>query len=257
MWVWESEKAKGVFVIVHGANEYHVRYKWLIQRLVDEGYHVVMGDLPGQGQKPKMKGHIDSFEEYLTTIEQWHHKARQYKLPIFLLGHSMGGLAVIQAMLHKNLSVHGVILSSPCLGLVNPPSKLKHYSAFLLNKVLPKLRLPTNLAKVTRCEEMLKRDETDEYIVKKVSVRWYNELSRAMAESHEKVEKFPAIPLLILQGGEDLIVDKKAVFHWFNQLQVTDKYYKEFPELYHEVFNEPEKETVFYVAKQFADQHLK
>ncbi|MFN7250523.1 MAG: lysophospholipase [Anaerobacillus sp.] len=256
MWVWECEKAKGVFVLVHGANEYHVRYQWLIQKLIDEGYHVVMGDLPGQGRNPVSQGHVDSFQEYIDTIEQWYERAKQFQLPIFLLGHSMGGLAVIQTMLQKKLPVRAVILSSPCLGLVDPPSKLKRYSANILNKVTPKLRLPTNLAAVTRCEEMIKRDETDQFIVKKVSVRWYNELTKAMANSNKEVGNFPDIPLLVLQGGSDLIVDKKAVSQWFNQLQITNKYYKEFPELYHEVFNEPEKETVFHVAKQFAELHL-
>ncbi|MCT8137248.1 alpha/beta hydrolase [Anaerobacillus sp. CMMVII] len=256
MWVWECEKAKGVFVVVHGANEYHVRYQWLIQKLIDEGYHVVMGDLPGQGKNPKSRGHIDSFQEYIDIIEKWYQRAEQYQLPIFMLGHSMGGLAVIQTMLQKKLSVNGIILSSPCLGLVDPPSKLTHISAVILNKLIPKLRLPTNLAQVTRCEAMLKRDETDLNIVKKVSVRWYFELTTAMKESHAKVTSFPNVPLLILQGGDDLIVDKIAVFRWFNQLLLTDKYYKEFPNLYHEVFNEPEKETVFHVAKGFIESHL-
>lgn len=256
MWVWESERAKGVFVLVHGANEYHVRYQWLIQKLIDEGYHVVMGDLPGQGRNPKTPGHVDSFQEYIDVIETWYERALQFELPVFLLGHSMGGLAVIQTMLQKQLSVNAVILSSPCLGLENPPSKFKSYSGLLLNKISPKFRMPTNLPEVTRCEEMRQRDEKDQYIVKKVSVRWYHELTNAMANSHKEVQHFPDVPLLVLQGGDDLIVDKKAVYHWFNQLTVTDKYYKEFPGFYHEVFNEPEKETVFHVAKRFAELHL-
>lgn len=256
MWVWECEKAKGVIVIVHGANEYHVRYQWVIQKFIDEGYHVVMGDLPGQGRNPKIKGHVDSFGEYIDTIESWYKRATQFQLPVFLLGHSMGGLAVIQTLLHKQLQVNAVILSSPCLGLVDPPSKLKHYSAYLLNKVTPKLKLPTNLAQVTRCEDMLLRDETDQYIVKKVSVRWYYELRKAMDQSHQRVHEFPNVPICIVQGGEDLIVDKTYVRQWFNSLPLTDKYYKEFPQLYHEVLNEPEKETVFQTVKGYIELHL-
>ncbi len=256
MKVWESEEAKGVFVIVHGANEYHGRYEWLVKKLTTVGYHVVMGDLPGQGENPKYKGHVDSFLEYITTIEQWYERAKHYNLPIFLLGHSMGGLAVIQTMLKRDLTVDAVILSSPCLGLVNPPSKLKHFGASLLNKVTPKFRLPTDLAPGTRCKEMLKRDEDDPHIVKKVSVRWYYELSNAMEDSHNEVKNFPNVPLLVLQGGEDLIVDKEMVTRWFNQLVISEKYYKEWPGLYHEVFNEPEKERVFHVAKSFAQMHV-
>lgn len=249
-------EARAVFIIVHGANEYHVRYEWLIKQLTNNGYHVVIGDLPGQGEKPKYKGHVHSFSEYILTIEQWYERAKHFQLPIFLLGHSMGGLAVIQTMLKRNLAVEAVILSSPCLGLVNPPSKIKHFGASLLNKVTPKFQLPTDLAPGTRCQEMIKRDENDPHIVKKVSVRWYYELCHAMDNSHKDVKKFPNVPLLILQGGDDLIVDKKAVSIWFNKLELTDKYYKEWPGLYHEVFNEPEKEKVFYIAQKFIQMHL-
>ena len=256
MKVWESPEAKAVFVIVHGANEYHARYEWLVNKLTDTGFHVVMGDLPGQGESPKHKGHIDSFSQYITALEQWFERAKHYELPVFLLGHSMGGLVVIQTMLKRNLQVEAIILSSPCLGLVNPPSKVKHFGASLLNKVTPTLRLPTDLAPGTRCQEMIKRDESDPHIVKKVSVRWYYELSKAMEDSHKKVKKFPNVPLLVLQGGEDLIVAKEAVAQWFNQLTIDDKYYKEWPSLYHEVFNEPEKERVFHVAKSFVEMHV-
>lgn len=258
MWVHESKNAKGVFVVVHGANEHHARYKWLVNKLVEDRFHVVIGDLPGQGENPEFKGHIESFQEYIDAITEWYERAVQFQLPVFLFGHSMGGLAVIQTMLKRKLAVNAVILSSPCLGLVNPPSKLKHYSAFILNKVSPKLRLQSNLkpGSGTRCEEMRKWDENDPYSVKKVSVRWYFELEAAMKASHEKVMHFPDVPLLLLQAGDDLIVDKEAVIPWFNNLKITEKYYKEWPDLYHEVFNEPEKEKVYKVARMFTELHL-
>ena len=51
MWKWETEKApKGIVVIVHNILEHHGRYAWFITHLRRDGYHVIMGDLPGQGQ---------------------------------------------------------------------------------------------------------------------------------------------------------------------------------------------------------------
>ena len=50
MWKWETEQeAKAVIVIIHGAMEHHGRYGWLIEMWRTSGYHVIMGDLPGQG----------------------------------------------------------------------------------------------------------------------------------------------------------------------------------------------------------------
>lgn len=258
MWIYKCENPRGVFVVVHGAAEHHGRYDWLVKRLNEGGFHVVLGDLPGQGKTVGRRGHIESFDEYIKTITSWYKRAEQFGLPIFILGHSMGGLSVIQTLLKKQLQPQAVILSSPCLGLVKPASKSVQMLANLLDKVAPKFRFPTNLEKgsETRCEVMRKRDESDPLIVKKVSVRWYKELNLAMKTSHERTEEFPDIPLLVLQAGEDLIVKKEDVLIWFNKLRIKDKTYKEWPGLYHEVFNEPEKENVFLVTKSFIDLHL-
>lgn len=54
------------------------------------GYHVVMGDLPGQGTSTRARGHIRSFQEYIDTVDEWIEHAKSFRLPTFLLGHSMG-----------------------------------------------------------------------------------------------------------------------------------------------------------------------
>ncbi|UTW68808.1 hypothetical protein KHA80_15620 [Anaerobacillus sp. HL2] len=54
----EAEKAKAVFIIVHGANEYHVRYKWLIEMLNNNWVSCSDGYLPGQGVNPMLKRSI-------------------------------------------------------------------------------------------------------------------------------------------------------------------------------------------------------
>ena len=49
MWKWEAEgEPKAVVVMVHGAMEHHRRYGWLIEIWRLSGFHVIMGDLPGQ-----------------------------------------------------------------------------------------------------------------------------------------------------------------------------------------------------------------
>ncbi len=65
------------------------------------------------------------------------------------------------------------------------------------------------------------------------------------------------VPLLVMQAGSDLIVDKKSVKRWFNKLDVSEMHYKEWPELYHELFNEPEREEVFRYTMEFVDSRLR
>ncbi|HET7521980.1 MAG TPA: alpha/beta hydrolase [Bacillales bacterium] len=260
MWKWEADDARGVFVLVHGSSEHHGRYEWLIEKWRSEGFHVVMGDLPGHGNT-KNRGHIDSFDEYIETVADWVAEAETYSLPIFLFGHSLGGLVVIRTLMEKSLPVRGVILSSPCTGLVHPPPKPLKMAAKIADGALPKLKVRLKSSSenpnATRNTERLKKDSEDSLMVKKVSIRWYNELEKAMKLVFESEGKFPDVPLLVMQAGDDKIVDKHAVRRWFNRLSVTERAYKEWDGLYHEIFNEPERDAVFRHALGFMELQLR
>lgn len=259
MWKWEAENAKGTVVIVHGAAEHHGRYRWLMEMFRLSGFHVVMGDLPGQGTTTRRKrGHIQSFDEYINEVADWVAAAKEYQLPTFLLGHSMGGLVVIRTLQEKRLPVDGVILSSPCLGLVTYPSKGLDLLSKVLNYVAPSMLFDSGLSVevATRNEEVREMDKNDSLYVTKVSVRWYRELVKAMQLAYRNISKFPDIPLLLMQGGDDKIVDKVVVKEWFDQLPISEKVYKEWNKLYHEIFNEPERDHVFLYAKTFLDTQL-
>src|SRR5690625_4042120 len=122
---WEAEDPRGVVFIIHGAGEHHARYKWLAQNWNEHGIDVMMSDLPGQGKTRGIKGHIRTFNQYLDTVDEWLQKARKKALPIILLGHSMGGLIAIRLVMERSIPLKGVILSSPCVGLSEPPTRLK------------------------------------------------------------------------------------------------------------------------------------
>jgi lysophospholipase len=258
MWKWEAEYPRGVMVMVHGAAEHHGRYRWLIEMWRSIGLHVIMGDLPGQGLTTRRRGHIVSFDEYIETVETWIKEAQKYDLPIFLLGHSMGGLAVIRTLQEKQLPVWGVILSSPALGLIQSPPAYMELLSKSLNKLLPSMLFDSHLSveKVTRNPEIRESDKNDSLYVTKVSVRWYREFINAMNQAFKNIEKIPDIPILLMQAGEDKVVEKNIVRQWFDELDVCEKIYKEWPQLYHEIFNEPEQDEVFLYAKSFVDLHL-
>jgi lysophospholipase len=259
MWKWEAENAKGTIVIVHGAAEHHGRYKWLIEMWRLSGYHVIMGDLPGQGTTTRRKrGHIESFDEYINEVSDWVEAAKTFHLPIFLFGHSMGGLVVVRTLQEKRMPVKGVILSSPCLGLVTYPPKGIDLLSKVLNYVFPSMLFNSGLSveMATRNEEVREMDKNDSLYVTKVSVRWYRELIHAMRLAYRNIEKFPDVPVLLMQGGDDKIVDKVVVKEWFDQLPISEKVYKEWNKLYHEIFNEPERDQVFLYAKSFLDTQI-
>lgn len=258
---WEAAgKAKGVMVIVHGAMEHQGRYKWLREMWVLNGYHVVIGDLPGQGLTTRShRGHIDSFKEYVVEVKKWLREAEEYGLPVFLLGHSMGGLTVIRLLQEENENIAGVVLSSPCLGLVHYPPMPVNALSVGLNWIAPELKVESQLDihLATRNADEKDRALNDSLYVTKVSIRWYRELLKAMKDAFANISNFPDIPLLVMQGGDDKIVQKADVQRWFNGLPLSEKLYKEWPACYHEIFNEPERYVIFDYAKNFTDLQVR
>ncbi|HJV18191.1 MAG TPA: alpha/beta hydrolase [Bacillales bacterium] len=261
MWKWEAEgEAKAVIVMVHGAMEHHRRYGWLIEMWRISGFHVIMGDLPGQGMTTRSRrGHIDAFDEYIYEVKDWIQAAYRYELPVFLLGHSMGGLISIRLLQEEHLNLAGVILSSPCLGLVKTPSKFLNMISFGLNVIYPSLRMNSGLTvqMATRNLDVQEADSNDTLYVTKVSIRWYRELTAAMKLAFENLEKVQDLPMLLMQGGDDKIVKNASVKEWFNRAPLSEKRFKEWAKCYHEIFNEPEREEVFEYAKDFVNSQLK
>lgn len=261
MWKWEAEgEAKAVIVMVHGAFEHHGRYGWLIEKWRIAGFHIIMGDLPGQGMTSRAnRGHIDAFDEYLAECEEWIEAAYDFNLPVFLLGHSMGGLVSIRMLQEKQLNLAGIILSSPCLGLVHQPSKALNFLLKSLNVFMPSFKVNPGITieQATRNVDVIDADRNDTLYIKKVSVRWYCELVQAMQQAFEQIEKTGDIPMLLMQSGEDLIVNKRAVKEWFNHVPLSEKRYKEWAQCYHEVFNEPNRDEIFEYAKDFVISQLK
>ncbi|MBM6616368.1 alpha/beta hydrolase [Bacillus suaedaesalsae] len=261
MWKWEAVNPKAVIVMVHGAAEHHGRYKWLIEKWKKEGYHVIMGDLPGQGNISKNeRGHIDRFDVYIEAVESWYKEALTYNLPVVLLGHSMGALTVLRTMQEKQLDVSSLVLSSPCLGIAQTtsPSPFLDAASKVLNVITPTLRMDTGLTQemATRNEEVLEFDRNDPLYVKKVSIRWFRELIHSIELAFQNINKLPDVPMLFMQGGSDQIVNKHKGKEFFAQLKLSDVTYKEWQELYHEIFNEPERDEVFQYTKQFVESHL-
>jgi len=247
---WFVDQAKGAIVLVHGMAEHSGRYEHVADVLNREGYSVLSGDLPGWGQSPGLKGHIYSFDEYISAVGTWVSLARAHMPeghPIFILGHSLGGLVATRFVQEyaDQQSLAGLILSSPCLQLKIEVPAWKEQLAQLLDKIMPTLRLSNEISpeQVTRDAKQRKLYAEDPLNYKKVSVRLFKEMHAAMRKAWEKTMLIK-LPVLVMQAADDLLIDPAAVERFVGQLPSPDKQFQSFPHLYHEIFNEPEKEIV-------------
>ncbi|KAA1038386.1 alpha/beta fold hydrolase [Macrococcus equipercicus] len=260
MWKWETEKAaKGVVVIVHNMLEHHGRYAWLITQLRRSGYHVVMGDLPGQGQTSRVnKGHIESFGVYREAVLEWIEVAEEYRLPVFLFGIGLGGLIAVNLLERVTLNLEGLILISPLFGFQNTLSTRKNIFASSFGGTSKDAKFDMNIAmnQLTRSADAVKDAESDSLMISKVSFNWYRSIMEAMKDTMENIPALSSVPLLLMYAGEDKLADLEQTRLFSKEFQTDEMYVKCWNGLYHELHQEPEKENILRYIESFMNNRI-
>ncbi len=238
-----------VVTIVHGAGEHSGRYDYVRAAFADRGMATVMGDLPGHGHSPGLRGHIDSFDEYVDAADSFLQAAvERYGDGVYhvLLGHSMGGLiAALTAARRTAPPPHALVLSSPCFGLAMNVSRSRVLMGSILRKITPRLYQPNgiNPQDVTRNQEIAAAYGADRFVHKKVTLNWYFELLRGMDDA-TRIGHRIQIPVSVWQAGEDRLVNKAVSRKWYESVSWEQKSFREYEGFYHEIMNEPQRDEV-------------
>lgn len=259
MWKWETDgQAKAVIVIIHSAFENHRWYAWLIEKLRTEGFHVVMGDLPGHEEGSKYtRVHDELIEEYLRFIQQLMHNALSYQLPVFIIGHGLGGTLAIQFLKKKSVECAGLILTSPWFNLYKHSSLLTNAIASM--SFVPSKRISLEIEKkyLTRNIDGLNEMEDDIPFHSTVTVRWYREVQQLMKSLTAQQEKTLELPILLITAKQDKVADCEAARKWLLMQKTMEFQYKNWPYSYHNVFHDNEREEVFFYVKDFMNNVLR
>ncbi|GGB02718.1 alpha/beta hydrolase [Macrococcus hajekii] len=257
MWKWETDKtAKGVVVIVHNILEHHGRYAWLIMQLRRRGYHVIMGDLPGQGQTSRVnRGHINSFGDYREAVLDWIDVAEEYYLPVFVVGVGLGGLIITNLLEHVTLRVEGVILISPLFGFQHTTTTRKNFfaSSFGGTSKDAKFDLGIDYATLTRNEEAVAEIENDSLVLKQVSFHWYRSIIETMKETMEHLERIEPLAMQLHYGTEDQLIDLDQIKIFEREMACEAM---EWEGYYHELHHEPENDKVLREMVRFMDKRI-
>lgn len=255
----------GTIVIIHGLAEHGGRYQQTADYFAAHGWVVYAGDLRGHGLSADVPGsgrvHVTRFTDYFMDVDAFRNLAleRHAHLPLFLLGHSMGGLITISYVLQKSGPLSGAIISSPALGThpdFKPPAPLR-LLVTVLDRLAPRLRFPSDLdtSAVSRDPEVVQAYLADPLVSQKVSARWYAETMRAIKRAHADAHAL-TIPLLLMQSGADRLVDPAAPARWADATPPGQVELVTWEGLYHEMFNEPEKHQVRRRALEWLQQRI-
>lgn len=245
---WSSNRSsRATVLLVHGYAEHCRRYDHVAECLVNAGATVFAYDQRGYGRSDGKTAYIDTFDQYLNDLDDIldHVRSRPPDRPIFLFGHSMGGLVVLKYVLDNTPSVDGLLLSSPALE-INPDlapllRKIAQWIGWLF-PTLPTSRSPQEA--ISRDPAVVEEANNDPLNYHgRVPARTGAEMLKA-GEAVRKHLPDVHLPFLVFHGTADVLTNPEWSKRLYEKASATDKTLHLYEGLYHETFNEPEQQRV-------------
>ncbi len=245
-WLPETEPLAAV-VLLHGFTEHSGRYADVAQRLVGQGYAVHAMDLRGHGRSAGAAVAVDSFGQYVDDLEAFLEVVRGHTAggPLFLFGHSMGGAILARLAATRQPDVRGIVLSAPPVRVGSHVFPILRRAASVLARVFPWLRIVSMGARfVSRDPRVVAHFRNDPLVFHgRFPIRTGAEILRAGQQIQDTAAEI-RLPLLILQGTGDKVVDPKGSSLLHARAASDDKTLRLYDGLYHDLLHEPEKEQV-------------
>jgi acylglycerol lipase len=237
---------RAIVVIAHGKDEHLGRYSHLVEALLQQGHVVAGHDHRGYGKSDGAKGVLGRFDDYVDDLALLIDFARKDSpdLPIYLVGHSMGGLIAARFALQHQSTLAGLVLCSAALRVGDELPGWKKQVFLLLSRLRPSMNLPTiDPSVLSRDEQVGQAYFADPLcLAKPTSLGFAGALFRT-AELTRPHAADLKIPLLIMHGEADTLTSPTGSQLFFDGAGSTDKTIKFWPSARHELFNELEKEA--------------
>ena len=209
-------------LLVHGYAEHAERYRELALHLAPRGIETVAPDLRGHGRSDGARGFVADFDEYATDVGGVF-ASLATDCPIFILGHSNGGLVALDYVDRYAPSAAGLIVTNPYLELALSVPPLKLMLGRLAAKIYPRLAVPSGIPPevVSRDPHIVALYDRDPLVFKTATVGYVAEHDRCAARVQTLTEL--ALPLLFIRSDSDPLVSVEANARFAEQLRTPDK----------------------------------
>lgn len=244
-------------LIIHGLHEHCERYSAMAGKLNEAGIDVYTFDLRGHGKSEGERFFVQSIDEYVEDVSSILSQIPRTK-PLFLLGHSMGGLIAVHFLLKKSQNnFQGLILSGAAL---KPGKDITPFKAKLVRfiaRFLPKMNtVPVKPHLVSRDKNEVQKYIDDPLIALHGAKAGLGvALLNAIEELKDKFTNI-SIPAMVMHGGKDQITDPEGSKKFFRDISSTDKTLKIWDGCYHEIFNEINREEIVEYTIDWINQRV-
>lgn len=246
---WQPGKTpvRGVVVITHGIRDYALRYQDFARQLNDQGYAVYAQDLRGHAHSGGQRQRFDSMAQLVADTEFVVQRAQKDfpNTPLFVYGHSLGGLVTTQYALSHGDQLSGVVLSGAALVRPASVSSFSVGAAKVIGALLPWLEI------VAVDDSEFSRDPAVIAELAKDPLVSHAKLPAAsavasiagMADASERMGTLK-MPLLVLYGLSDKVNPTQGSDALVKAAGSTDKTLKTYPGVYHDMLHEPERDVI-------------
>jgi acylglycerol lipase len=247
--IWLPEgNVKAILLIVHGLGEHCERYMNVVNHFVPLGYAVYAWDHIGHGKSDGEREMVSRFGDFTENLKVFYTQVKGWQpdKSIFLYGHSLGGLIACNYLLDHQADFKGAIISA---ALVRVPSNISPMTVVLgkvLSAIAPKVGIvPLDTAGISRDQAVVDAYINDPLVYHgKTPARLAAEMLKAMQRLTANAQSI-SLPLFIIQGCSDRLVDPGDANLLFEKASSKDKTLKMYDGLFHEVHNEPERDMMF------------
>ncbi|MBI4405450.1 MAG: lysophospholipase [Deltaproteobacteria bacterium] len=252
-----TESTRCRVLIIHGLGEHSGRHSNTISHLCKNGMEVIRFDLRGAGESGGKRQWVEHFEDYVEDVidvYNWINRSLE-SMPIFVLGHSLGGTIAIYFAAQYGKLLRGLILSAPAFYVGSSYSAAKIAIGKALVHIVPTLRMKTtsDLSMLSREKRVVDEYENDPLSCHFVTLRQGNEILTALERVPQKLKDI-ATALLIVHGSLDRSNTLEGSFEIIRKIPSLDKTLHILPGGYHEPHNDLDKEHYFAILTSWIEQ---
>jgi alpha-beta hydrolase superfamily lysophospholipase len=234
---------KAAVIVVHGHGDHSGGLQNISESLVNKEYIVYAPDLRGHGKSAGKRGYIQSWDEFSGDLHEFRKLVSldQPELPLYIVGHSIGGLITLEYALDHSEGISGIIAIAPAISY--EVTSLEQLGIHLMGKLMPDYSI-----KKTGRIRLLKKKSAVRAKFESDSLR-HNivtpGLGRSLIQAVSRVVSQASaitLPLFLQYGLNDKITPPTKLRHFFDLVSSQDKQLVEYPLARHRPFDEGGRE---------------